>query len=48
MPKILHDRVRKIKAGNPNMPESEAWAIAAKQLRKMGGIPKSKKRKKSR
>ena len=34
MPKILHDRVNKIKDKNPKMPESEAWAIATKQLKK--------------
>jgi hypothetical protein len=40
MPKILEDRKDKIKKGNPNMPESEAYGIATKQLQKSGELKK--------
>lgn len=40
MPKILEDRKKAIQKGNPNMPESEAYGIATKQLQKSGQMPK--------
>jgi hypothetical protein len=40
MPKALHDRVNKIKAKNSDMPESEAYGIATKQLQKEGKMAK--------
>lgn len=34
MPKMLHNRAMLIMRKNPKMPESEAWAIATKQMKK--------------
>jgi len=34
MPKWVHDRVERLKAKNPEMPESMAWGIAYKQHKK--------------
>jgi hypothetical protein len=33
MPKWIHDRAKHIRAKNPDMPESESWAIATNQFK---------------
>ena len=33
MPKRIHDRAKHIMSENPDMPESQAWAIATKQIK---------------
>lgn len=40
MPKFLHDRAKHILAKNPDMPESEAFAIATQQSHALGKSPK--------
>ena len=40
MPKWIHDRADHIRAKNPDMPESEAWAIATQQSHALGKSPK--------
>jgi hypothetical protein len=41
MPAWIHDRADHIRAKNPSMPESEAWAIATQQSHALGKSPKS-------
>jgi hypothetical protein len=36
LPKWVHDRAKLLQKKNPEMPESEAWAIATKQFKKKG------------
>lgn len=40
MPKWIHDRARHIQAKNPEMPESQAFAIATQQAHAVGKSPK--------
>lgn len=40
MPKWIHDRADHIRAKNPDMSESEAWAIATQQSHALGKSPK--------
>lgn len=40
MPKAIHDRAKHILSKNPNMPESEAWAIATKQIKQAAALEK--------
>jgi hypothetical protein len=40
MPEWIHNRERHIKAHNPSMPESEAFAIATQQAHATGHTPK--------
>ncbi len=40
MPEWLHNRARHIQAKNPEMPESEAFAIATQQSHAVGKTPK--------
>lgn len=40
MPQWIHDRAKHILKKNPDMPESEAWAIATQQAHKLGKTPK--------
>ena len=40
MPKLIHDRAEHIRKKNPDMPESEAWAIATQQSHALGKSPK--------
>ena len=41
MPAWIHDRAKRIQSSNPDMPESEAWAIATQQSHATGHTPKS-------
>ena len=41
MPQWIHDRQERIRSKNPDMPESEAWAIATQQSHALGKSPKS-------
>ncbi len=41
MPAFIHDRARHIQAKNPEMPESQAFAIATQQSHALGKTPKS-------
>lgn len=41
MPQWIHDRAKHIRAKNPDMPESQSWAIATQQAHKLGKTPKS-------
>lgn len=40
MPQWVHDRAAHIRARNPAMPESESWAIATEQAKKLGKLEK--------
>jgi len=40
MPEWIHNREQHIRAKNPSMPESEAWAIATQQAHAVGKSPK--------
>ena len=40
MPAWIHEREKHIKEKNPNMPESEAWAISTLQSHASGHSPK--------
>lgn len=40
MPEWIHDRAKHIRAKNPDMPESESWAIATQQAHAVGKSPK--------
>ncbi len=40
MPQWIHSRVKHIMSKNPDMPESEAWAIATQQSHALGKTPK--------
>ncbi len=40
MPKWIHDRARHLQAKNPEMPESQAFAIATQQSHAVGKSPK--------
>lgn len=40
MPQWIHDRARHIQAKNPEMPESQAFAIATQQSHSLGKSPK--------
>ncbi len=42
MPKWIHDRAAHIRAKNPDMPESESWAIATNQFKSKESSGKSK------
>lgn len=46
MPQWVHDRAQHIRKKNPEMPESESWAIATNQYKKKKG-PSSKSKKAS-
>lgn len=39
MPKVIHDRAEHILSKNPDMPKSEAWAIATQQAEAAGKVP---------
>lgn len=41
MPKFIHDRAEHLQRKNPEMPESEAWAIATQQSHALGKTPKN-------
>jgi hypothetical protein len=41
MPAWIHDRAEHIRSKNPDMPESESWAIATQQSHALGKTPKS-------
>lgn len=40
MPQWIHDRAKHLRAKNPDMPESQSWAIATQQAHKLGKTPK--------
>jgi hypothetical protein len=40
VPAWIHDRVDHLRAKNPSMPESEAWALATQQSHALGKSPK--------
>jgi hypothetical protein len=40
MPQWIHDRAKHIRAKNPDMPESQSWAIATQQAHATGKSPK--------
>lgn len=40
MPKWIEDRAAHIRSKNPDMPESQSWAIATQQSHKLGKTPK--------
>jgi hypothetical protein len=41
MPQWIHDRAKHLRAKNPDMPESQSWAIATQQAYAAGKAPKS-------
>ncbi len=41
MPEWIHDRAQRLRASNPDMSESEAWAISTQQSHALGKTPKS-------
>jgi len=41
MPQWIHDRAQHLMAKNPDMPESQAWAVATQQSHALGKTPKS-------
>jgi hypothetical protein len=41
MPQWIHDRAKHLREKNPDMPESQSWAIATQQAYAAGKAPKS-------